>query len=132
MKEYTNDQFSVGSKFHTKFILTDKLAKNLIESLSIVFQNGKALPAALFSTFINPTLKALGGRFPQGSIHLKQTVEHFGAPFVGDEYEVEVLIADKYVRKGRDYLVWETIFKKENQVICRQESTFLLSFASNQ
>lgn len=127
MKELRYDELTVGRFFESKFVLTDSLVQSYMEALGLPYKEGKPLPTAIFSSN-KPSYEALGGRFPQGTVHLKQKMEHYGQPYLGDEYEVEVCITDKYVKKGRNYLMYETTFKKEGQLLCRQLTTQLLSF----
>ena len=128
MKEYTFDELSLGQRFRTQFDLKESIAKDFLKSLNIENIEGQPLPVAVFST-LTPIYKAIGARFPQGTIHLKQKMEHYGNPYIGDIFDIEVLIASKYEKKGRQYLVFETSFIKDNKLICKQESTQLMAFA---
>ncbi|MQA97842.1 MAG: hypothetical protein GEV11_25670 [Streptosporangiales bacterium] len=90
--------------------------------------NGDPVPPWVFCAFA-PLYDALGGRFDQGTVHLKHRLESFGGARVGDELDVEVRVAEKYVRKGRDHAVLEMIFPATGAPACRITSTFLWGFA---
>lgn len=85
------------------------------------------VPNSIFAIykFWNTTL----GNPPAGTIHLKQMMEYYRAPKVDDIFQVEITIKDKYRKKERDYLIFETVFYKGNKVYCRQITTYLWGFA---
>jgi hypothetical protein len=128
MKEYAFDEFAVGSRYRTTFVLTEQIVGDYLECLGMSVGPGEPLPAAIFAS-MKPWYEALEGRFPQGTVHLKQTTEHYGHAYPGDRYDVEVIITDKYVKKERNYLVYETTFTRDNVLICRQKTTQILALA---
>lgn len=66
-------------------------------------------PPALAAVYIVEALKARGGR--PGGVHARQRFVFHREPMVGDVLFTQGRVADKYERKGRRYIVSETITK---------------------
>lgn len=65
-----------------------------------------------------------------GTIHLKQKMENLLEPQIGDNFEVTITIKDKFRKKERDYLVFETEFHKDGKLYCKETTTYLWGFAN--
>jgi hypothetical protein len=117
----------VNHKYKTTFELNDSIIKKYLRSLGLD-ENSENIPSSIFAIyhFWNSTL---GNPVP-GTIHLKQKMENFLKPKNGDLYDVVITITDKYKKKGRDYLVFETEFYKDSQLYCKETTTYLWGFAS--
>lgn len=86
-------------------------------------------PPWVFCAFL-PTYRALGGRMEQGSVHTRQTAEHFGTTRIGEVLDVEVRVAERFERGDRRHVVLETRFYgAERDLRCRLETTLLWGFS---
>jgi hypothetical protein len=85
-------------------------------------------PPWVFCTFL-PMFQAMGGRMEQGSVHLLQRMEHFGAVDTGDELDVALRVVQKDVRGDRRQVVLETVFHRGGELKCRSTATFLWGYA---
>lgn len=127
MKAFAYEDVSVGDRFLHKFLISAELVQGYMEAVGGEYQEGE-VPNYFFSIY-TPIYEAIGGRIAEGTIHIKEKVAHFSHANVGDELDVIVTIKDKYKKNGRDYLVWETDFCKENKLVCRHETTHIWALA---
>ncbi|MEH7526592.1 hypothetical protein V7149_25515 [Bacillus sp. JJ1503] len=114
---------SEGERFTSKFIITEKLVMDYITALEDSYESEK-VPKYLFAIF-SPIYEAFGGRLSPGTIQIKQKMEHFQDAAIGDEINVIVTIKEKYKKIERNYLVYEVDFFKENELVCKHESTHI-------
>ncbi|PWA09019.1 hypothetical protein DCC39_13710 [Pueribacillus theae] len=128
MKAFNYDDHAVGDILHSKLAITKELYEAYADTLGLPFNPNEKVPPSIFQVY-RPAYEALGGRIAQGTIHLKQKVEHFGDAFLGDEFNVEVKIVDKYNRKNRDYLIYEASFLKDGELVSRVTTTHLWAFS---
>lgn len=128
MRELSEQELKPGTTFRGSFMFTEEEISAYYSLLGLEFKPDQPLSTAIFATN-KPSYVVLKGRMPQGTIHLKQEAEHYGPVYAGQEYEVEVSMTDKYEKKGRQYLVYETRFFKDGSLVSRQKTTQLLSFA---
>lgn len=69
---------------------------------------GSEVPAALTSLYVlDAILKAYPNR-PKGNVHAKQDFVWYSPVRIGDVLATEVIVADKYRKRGRRYVVTET------------------------
>lgn len=130
--EVPYDRIDVGDVYRTTYRITPEIAAAYRRLVGEVVTEGTTSPFAppwVFCSFV-PLYDALGGRFDQGTIHLRQRMEMFGRVQVGEELDVEVRVTDKYVRKGRNYAALEVSFLRDGEVTCRTGSTFLWGYAA--
>jgi hypothetical protein len=129
LKAFGYNDVSVGDSFFSKFDITEEKVKGYVEAV-----RGNYLPGDVpnyFFSFYTPIYEALGGRIAQGTIHLRQKMEHYSKAQIGDQLDVKVTIKDKYRKNNRDYLVWEVDFLKDDSLVCRHETTHIWALATN-
>jgi len=125
----------VGEELGRKEILiTDELIRtcaNAIESNHpLYFEDspfgGRIAPPTIFD---NETLRILDEQYERfGSIHAKQAWEFKNPAKLGKKVTVTVKLADKYIKRGRNYIVMELVAVDEDGVeICRGRHTSLMS-----
>lgn len=136
-KEISYDKVAEGDVFRARYALTPELVGAYDELIGTDARDGRLAPAPahgdpvphwVFSAMA-PLYDALGGRYDQGTVHLKHRMESFGTAHVGDVLDVEVRVARKYERKGRDHAVMDMDFLRDGDLVCRVTSTFLWGFA---
>ncbi|MQA88562.1 MAG: hypothetical protein GEV03_29115 [Streptosporangiales bacterium] len=127
LEEIPYDRIGEGEVYRTTYRVIREVADAYGELVGD--GPGEAAPPWVFCSFV-PLYDALGGRFDQGTIHLRQRMELFGRVDVGDELDVEVRVAEKYVRKGRNYAVLDVGFLRDGALKCRSTSTFLWGYAA--
>lgn len=137
-EEIPYDRIHAGDVFHAVYRLTPDLVRAYDELVGDDARDGGArtgdpvpgdpVPPWVFCAF-TPLYDALGGRYEQGTIHLRHRLESFAVARVGDELDVEVRVAEKYVRKSRDHAVMEMDLRRGADLVCRITSTFLWGFA---
>lgn len=105
LSNVTYDQLEVGQALGT---VTEPVGAALAGSLAgPVGEPGEAAvaPPAVFPVLFLKALRRTLGGIPNGGVLAKYELE-FGAPLkTGGEVEIEVSIADKYVRRERPYVV---------------------------
>ena len=69
------------------------------------------VPPMLAAVYIRPAQNALKG--PPGGIHAKQRFQFVKQIHFGDELETVLTIKEKYEKKGRRYLVSETLTRNQ-------------------
>lgn len=71
------------------------------------------VPAALTSLYIlDAVLKAYPNR-PKGNVHAKQEFVWYSPVRVGETLSTEVIVADKWIKRGRRYVQTETRTKNQ-------------------
>jgi acyl dehydratase len=66
------------------------------------------VPTALTSLYVlDAVVRAYANR-PKGNVHAKQEFVWYGPVRIGDVLATEVIAADKYIKRGRRYVVTET------------------------
>lgn len=128
MNEFKYEDVNVGDVFKTQLSLSKELVSAYRKVLDWPDGGEKKAPPAVFANF-KPWDSAFGGRPAQGTVHLRQRMEHYGEVRVGDGVDVTVRIQDKYSKKGRDYLVFETEFANAGELCCRALTTLLWAYA---
>jgi hypothetical protein len=121
------DNLIEGNIYHSTMNITESFAKLYCESIDFEYQP-ENLPLSIFAIY-KPVFDALGGRVAQGTVHLKQKIHHSGIPCVGDSYKVEVKIIEKSIKKGKNYLVWEVLFLRDDILLCKQETANLWAYS---
>lgn len=129
MKVIDYRELSLGDSFYSKFIITEELVKNYIKVVEGTnkFNETDKVPNYIFAIY-TPVHDAMG-QVAQGTIHLKQRMEHYSSIYIGDELDVIVTIKDKYKKSERDYLVIEVEFLKGDTLVCKHETTHLWALA---
>lgn len=137
--EIPYDRIHAGDVFHAVYRLTPELVRAYDELIGTDARDGRPparapapgdpVPPWVFCAF-TPLYDALGGRYEQGTIHLRHRIESFAVARVGDEFDVEVRVTGKYVRKNRDHAVLEMDLRRGGEPVCRITSTFLWGFAN--
>jgi hypothetical protein len=127
MREFRYEDVSVGDLLTSRLSLDKDLVKGYMECLGIQYGEGRTVPSSIFAIY-KPWYEAFGGRVAHGTVHLKQKMEYFCRVEVGDEFDVQVKVTDKYRKKDRDYLVHETTFMKGGKLCCKQITTQIWAF----
>lgn len=111
---------------------TYRLAPEVVErycAIAGVEPDGELAPPWVFCSF-RPIYDALGGRFAQGSVHIRQQTRMSGRVRVGAELDVELTVAEKYVRNDRNYAVLEATFSADGAPRCVSRLTVLWGYAA--
>lgn len=105
LSNVTYDELEVGSVLGTVTEPVDaELAGSLVGAIGAPGEAEVAPPAVFPVLFLKALRRTLGG-IPNGGVLAKYELD-FGAPLkTGGEVEIEVSIADKYVRRERPYVV---------------------------
>ncbi|MEH7235895.1 hypothetical protein [Bacillus sp. JJ1562] len=129
MKVIDYKALSLGERFTSKFHITEQLVKDYIDVVEGTNQFDKVdkVPNYVFAIY-KPIHEAVG-QLAQGTIHLKQKMEHYSDVYIGDELEVIVTIKEKYKKNSRDYLVIEVEFLQDDTLVCKHETTHLWALA---
>jgi len=105
LSNVTYDELEVGQTLGT---VTEPVSAEMAGSLAAeIGAPGEAAiaPPAIFPVLFLKALRRTLGGIPNGGVLAKYDL-HFGAPLkTGGEVEIEVSIADKYVRRERPYVV---------------------------
>lgn len=105
LSEVTYDELDEGQVLGT---VTEPVSAEMAGSLAgeIGAARGAAIaPPAVFPVLFLKALRRTLGGIPSGGVLAKYEL-HFGAPLeTGGEVEIEVSIAEKYVRRERPYIV---------------------------
>jgi hypothetical protein len=128
MKQIRYEDVEVGDEFRTQFALTEELVADYRRVLDWPGDDKRTAPPAIFAN-CRPWYSAFGGRIAEGSIHLRQKMEHNADVYVGDSIDVKLRISEKYNKKGRDYLSFEIEFLRAGQLACRTSTTVLWAYA---
>lgn len=136
-KEIPYDSIAEGDVYRASYALTPELVGAYDELVGTDARDGRAaappapgdpVPPWVYSAMA-PLYDALGGRYAQGTVHLKHRMETYAVAHVGDVLDVELRVTGKHVRKGRERAVMEMDLLRDGTLICRVTSTFLWGYA---
>lgn len=121
-----NFPFQINDKFSTNLILN----KEFIENYKAILDDHNKednIPSSILSNYNswNETL----GKFPKGTIHLMQKVTYYDYIKEKDNLKVDIEIIDNYKKNNKNYLIFETVYSKGLDTICRLETTYLMGLA---
>src|SRR5687767_11752136 len=115
------DDLKVGDSFPeqpARFAVTRDVALGFRRLTAASRIDGRAVPGdivtvppMLAAVYIRGAQNALKG--PPGGIHAKQRFQFVKQIHFGDELETTLTIKDKYEKKGRRYVVSETLTKNQ-------------------
>ncbi|MHA6796935.1 hypothetical protein ACVGVM_25995 [Pseudonocardia bannensis] len=118
-----------GSVHRTTYPLTPDLVADYDRLVGAPAGRRTVVPPWLYCTFL-PIYRAMGGRMEQGSVHARQQVSQHGEARVGDVLDVAVTVTEATLRKGRPTVVLDTVYAREDDVVCCVTSTILWGYAS--
>jgi len=133
--QFSYENIKVGDELGRKDILiTDEVIQtcaNAIESRHPWYIEdspfgGRIAPSTIFD---NDTLRILDENYERfGSIHAKQSWDFKNPAMSGKKVTLTVSVIDKYIKRGRNYIVMELVAVDEDGVeICRGRHTSLMS-----
>ena len=134
-RQFSYENIKVGDELGRKDILiTDEVIQtcaNAIESRHPWYIEdspfgGRIAPSTIFD---NDTLRILDENYERfGSIHAKQSWDFKNPAMSGKKVTLTVSVIDKYIKRGRNYIVMELVAVDEDGVeICRGRHTSLMS-----
>jgi predicted acetyltransferase len=127
MITFDYDKTPINHEYKSTFQLDDKTVNEYLKALNSS-ENSEDIPSSIFAIYHlwNSTI----GKPVPGTIHLKQKMEYFLKPSRGDIYDVLIKVTEKYQKKNRNYLVFETLISKKEKLYCKETTTYLWGFAS--
>jgi len=124
---------NVGDVFpQFNFTITEEMADkylNTIEDAHAAFRTadgtGKRLvPSTILSLFTFGAYKNFI-ESPAGCLHAKQEYEFLRPVHIGDTMVVRSKIVDKYVKNGRNFVIFSTEAQKEHELVLKSLMTIL-------
>ncbi|WP_408011254.1 hypothetical protein ACJROX_13620 [Pseudalkalibacillus sp. A8] len=129
MNFYHFDDFSIGDEFITTYTISEEVARPYVELVGGTYVENQPVLPSVFLIY-TPLFEAIGGRFVNGTVHLKQEASYYNKPKVGDQFTVKVTVKNKYVKKDKNYLIYETTYSLKDKLYCRLLSTQLVGLTS--
>ena len=134
-KEFSYETLEVGGELGTKeVIITEEILERYLKAIesnhSWYRENSPfgrpIVPTTIFFEEAIRLLDTVYARF--GSIHAKQEAEFKNPAFIGEKLKVTGRVADKYIERGRPWVVWETeITGEDGREICRDRHASVVS-----
>lgn len=128
MTTFNYDTTPINHTYTTTFRLDEEAVKNYLSALDMA-EDSTSIPPSIFAVYHHWNA-TIGNPVP-GTIHLKQEMQYYENPSLGDVYDVTIKIVEKYEKKAKNYLVFETLIQKDSQLYCKETTTYLWGFAAS-
>lgn len=130
------EDMPVGEEYADEYVLTPDLARDYAEAIEDL--NPWYLePSPFGGPVANPILivaqhvRLFKTKYATaGNVHTRHATQFFNPARIGKKIKVYGKLVDKYIKRGREYLVMECRSVDEDEIeICRDRRTVIIRFA---